>query len=155
MPHPTCTVCLHADVQAINEALQRGQPPLRELAKQAGVTHSALYRHKQHAVFVKRLVINDIKAEISKLRYAQTAAKKRRDMTTVLAISREIRNWKALEAKTRPIAPTDGANADDALSLRDALIVAKSLIESQLNDPDVQAWLESLRATGTLPDAQE
>jgi len=78
-------------------------------------------------------------------------------MTTVLAISREIRNWKALEAKTRPISPTDGANADDALSMRDALIVAKGLIESQLSDPDVRAWLESLvqvRAAGNVPDAQ-
>jgi len=155
MPHPTCTVCLHADVAGIDEALRTGSPSMRELAKQSGLSLTAIYRHKQHAKSVKGSVIKNIPEEIRKLKIMLNAAKRRKDTNGALSISREIRAWVMLEAKVRPIAPTEGANADDVLSLRDALTVAKSLIESQLSDPDVRAWLESLRATGTLPDAQE
>ena len=59
----------------------------------------------------------------------------------------------------------DGAIADE-MPLHDAIALSKSVIESQLDDPDVRAWLRSLlervpaavveesRATGKLPEAQ-
>jgi hypothetical protein len=69
-----------------------------------------------------------------------------------------------LEAKTRPIASQDRANAEE-MPLRDAVAIAKSVIESQLADLEIQAWVRSLseripaldaiRATGTLPETQD
>jgi hypothetical protein len=73
-----------------------------------------------------------------------------------------------LEAKTRPIVAQDHAIGDE-MPLRDAVAIAKAVIESQLADREIQAWLRSLieripaaiaeleptRATGTLPETQD
>src|SRR5579862_10054918 len=113
MPHQKCTVCNHPEREAIDEALRRGSPSLRELAKQTGLHHAALFRHKRHGVPVKGKVVSNIKAEIAKLRAAQTAAKRRRDTNAVLAISREIRAWMVLEGKTANVIATDAGNVDE------------------------------------------
>jgi lambda repressor-like predicted transcriptional regulator len=158
VPHAQCTVCRHEQREAIDAALQRGEPSLRELAKQVGLTYQALWRHRQHGVPVKGKVISNIKAEIARLRHAQTAAKKRRDTNAVVVISREIRNWMVLEAKTANVIPTDAGKAEE-LSRSEALSMARAIIESQLHDTGVQLWLEELterlRASCSVPEAQD
>ncbi len=150
MPRQTCTVCRHEQRDAIDEALRRGEPSLRELARQVGLTHAALFRHKQHGVPVKGKAVSNIKAEIAKLRAAQTAAKRRRDTNAVLAISREIRNWMVLEGKQGNAIASERVNAEQ-LSPGEALSMARAIIESQLHDPEVQSWLHAL--IERIPDA--
>ena len=50
-----CTVCLHPERKAIDEALFRNKTPLRNVSKQFGVTASALFRHKQHSPIAERV----------------------------------------------------------------------------------------------------
>jgi hypothetical protein len=161
MPRPRCSVCLHPELHAIDDALRRGVPSLRDLAKKVDVTSASLFRHKRHAIDdrpVKGHVISNIRSEIGKLRQAQTAARKRRDIDTALSISREIRNWLALEAKTQSVSRTE-TDTDALLSGPDALALAKSVIESQLADPALLEWLDGLqdrlRATGRLPETHD
>ena len=51
----SCTVCLHPDRKAIDEALFRNKTPLRNVSKQPRVTASALFRHKQHSPISERV----------------------------------------------------------------------------------------------------
>ena len=47
MPRP-CTICSHPEAFAINEALVLEKKSNRSTAKQYGVDHNAIQRHKQH-----------------------------------------------------------------------------------------------------------
>jgi hypothetical protein len=143
MPHVSCTVCGHRERENIDAALRKGSPPLRELALQVGLTHSALWRHKQHLNPVKGAVVKDIPAEISKLRAAQTRAKRKGDTAAVLSISREIRAWLAMEAKAESAA-APGGRQEQELTRGEAVAMAKAVIESELNAPDVSSWLKEL-----------
>jgi hypothetical protein len=164
MPHQQCTVCAHPDLASIDQALRSGTPSLRDLAKQTGLNASALFRHKQHAKVGKELTTKHIPEEIRKLKIMLNSAKRRKDTPGALSISREIRAWMLLEARTRPIVAQDHAIGDE-MPLRDAVAIAKSVIESQLADLEIQAWVRSLieripavevvRATGTLPETQD
>ncbi len=131
---------------------------MRDLAKQCGLSLTAVYRHKQHMAVGKGSSNKNIPEEIRKLRIMLAKAKHKGDTSSALSISREIRAWLAFEAKTQSVIPGDGGSADE-LSLRDALALAKGLIESQAGDPDVRMWLEALlelmRASGKVPDTQE
>jgi hypothetical protein len=51
----SCTVCLHPERKAIDEALFRNKTPFRNVSKQYGVTTSALFRHKQHSPIGERV----------------------------------------------------------------------------------------------------
>jgi len=51
----SCTVCLHPERKAIDEALFRNKTPFRNVSKQYGVTASALFRHKQHSPIAERV----------------------------------------------------------------------------------------------------
>jgi hypothetical protein len=164
MPHQQCTVCAHPDLGSIDQSLRSGTPSLRELAKQTGLHAAALFRHKQHVKVSKELTAKHIPEEIRKLKIMLNSAKRRKDTSGALSISREIRAWMLLEAKTRPIAPQDRSVGEE-MPLRDAVAIAKAVIESQITDRDVQAWIRSLseqipapdamRATGTLPETQD
>jgi hypothetical protein len=136
---------------------------MRDLAAQSGLTSSALFRHKQHAKVAKGQSVKNIPEEIRKLKIMLNSAKRRRDTSAALSISREIRAWLTFEAKTQSVLPQNGAIAEE-MPLRDAVAIAKSVIESQVGDPEIQTWLRSLvervpvereevRATGKLPDA--
>jgi hypothetical protein len=164
MPRQTCTVCKHEQRPGIEAAITKGSPPLRELAKQCGLSLTAVFRHKQHMVVAKGSTMKNIPEEIRKLRIMLAKAKRKGDTSSALSISREIRAWLAFEAKTQSVMPQDGAIADE-MPLRDAVAIAKSVIESQVADPEIQTWLRSLveqvpvdreevRVTGNLPDAQ-
>jgi hypothetical protein len=122
-----------------------GSPSMRAIAKQTGLKHAAIWRHKQHGAPTKPKVFKNITAEIKKLRQAQTAAKKRKDTNAALAISREIRAWMALEAKAESVATPDGPKAEE-LPRIEALNLAMAIIESELPSPDVVAWIEQLHA---------
>lgn len=41
-----CTVCAHADIETINEALIAGVPSMRDMAGRYGLTRASLSRHK-------------------------------------------------------------------------------------------------------------
>ncbi len=141
MPRQTCTVCAHKDRESIDQALREGRPSIREIAKQSRLTSAAVFRHKQHT-FPDKLPSNEeIPKEITKLRHAQAAAKRRRDTDAVLAISREIRAWMLLKAKTKSVLPRDRDKPEE-LSRSEALTLAKQIIEGQLDDPSVVSWLE-------------
>jgi hypothetical protein len=158
MPHATCTVCKHEQRAAIDQALSDGSPSIRELASQTGLHRSAILRHKQHTAPDKLPAHSEIPKEIAKLRKAQMAAKKRRDTGAVLAISREIRAWMLMKARTRTIRSNDGEK-DQELSRSEALALAKAIVESELRSPEVLSWVlelaERVRATGSLPNAPE
>ena len=143
MARQTCTVCAHPHLAAIDESLRNGTPSLRDLAAQCGLSKAALFRHKQHAKVAKDLTTKNIPEEIRKLKIMLNSAKRRRDTHAALSVSREIRAWMMLEAKTKPIRAKESGLADE-LSVGDALILAKAMIESQLQDPEVRGWLRSL-----------
>jgi hypothetical protein len=133
---------------------------MRELAAQCGLSKAALFRHKQHAKVAKGTSVKNIPEEIRKLRIMLAKAKRKGDTNAALSISREMRAWLALESKTQSVVPLDGAAVDE-MPLRDAVAIAKIVIESQFDDPDIQSWLrslmeklpdESVRTTGKLPD---
>jgi hypothetical protein len=87
--------------------------------------------------------IREIDKEIAKLRADQRRAKRKNRNTEVLAIGRELRNWFVLRTKATAVA---GARAQDteAISPAEALQLAKSIIETNLTDQDVIAWVRSL-----------
>jgi hypothetical protein len=143
MPRQHCSVCLHPQHEWIDRALREGSPSMRAIAKQTGLKHAAIWRHKQHGAPTKPKVFKNIAAEIMKLRQAQTAAKKRKDTNAALAISREIRAWMALEAKAESVTTADdGAKAE--LPRSEALNLAMAIIESELTSPDVVLWLDQI-----------
>jgi hypothetical protein len=170
VPKPRCTICLHPEKQAIEETLKAGES-VRKTAARFGLSSTAVNRHVHEGDHAKTSVnsgqIARIDAEIAKLKRAQTRARKKRDSAGVLAIARELRNWFVLRQKAEitEIAMAGDAASGAEIPLRDAVAIAKSVIESQLNDHEIQSWLRSLleripavdavRATGKLPDAQE
>lgn len=162
MARQTCSVCLHPDLASIDESLRSGSPSMRDLAAQCGLSKASLFRHKRHAKVTKGQSVKNIPEEIRKLRIMLSKAKRKGDTSSALSISREIRAWLTFEAKTRPIV-AQGSGIADELPIRDALPLARSVIESQLADPDVRAWIAGLserianetgpRATGNVPDS--
>lgn len=61
----SCTICLHPERRAIDEALFRNKTPFRNVSKQFGVTASALFRHKQHSPISER--VRKVAAQLEKL----------------------------------------------------------------------------------------
>jgi hypothetical protein len=144
MPRAKCTVCVHADLNAIDESLRSGNPPLRELAKQTGLHASALFRHKQHQRALKGSSLKNIPEEIRKLKIMLNSAKRRKDTSAALAISREIRAWLAFEAKTRPVVPQDRDIAAE-VPQHELIALARALIESLASDDrEIQQWILTL-----------
>jgi hypothetical protein len=160
MPHQQCLVCASPLRAEIDKALQDGQPSLRELSRQVGISYQAIWRHSQHGVPGKPKTVSNIKTEISKLRCAQTAAKRRRDSKAVVALSKEIRAWTQLEAKTRNVVPVEPEKAKEP-TRSEALTMAKAIIEMELQSQEIAVWIqdlaERLKETGTTiaPDADE
>ena len=158
MPHPACTVCASPLRQEIDDALKAGSPSIRELARQTGIHHASIWRHSQHGVPGKPKTVSNIKMEIAKLRQAQTAAKRRRDTNAVIKLSREIRSWMQLEAKTRVVTPSEPASTEE-LSPTQARALAQAVIEAQLTDADVRQWIlglaERVRESVTATEDQE
>lgn len=146
MPHASCSVCKHDQLEAIDKALLSGAS-LRATAKQFRLTHAALHRHRHHgAPGQSRKDIGSferIDREIRKLRHAETAAKKRRDSTAALQIARELRHWFTLRVRAEAVDDA-GKVEPPELSADEALALAKALIESRLDDPDVVVWLRWL-----------
>ena len=56
----TCTVCAHEDAVLINEALVLHKISNRSIAKQYGVDHNAVQRHREH---IPRLLVKAAEAE--------------------------------------------------------------------------------------------
>lgn len=165
----TCTICHNAHRDAIEQALRNGRS-IRAVSLQFGVTHGSLHRHMHHAERAQARAntaeIAAIDAEIRKLLEAQKRCKRNRDTSGALAVARELRNWFGLKAKAEAIVSARVETTAE-LPLRDALAIAKSLIESQLDDAEVRAWLCELaeriapvatteaREIGKVPDGQE
>jgi hypothetical protein len=143
LPHQQCKVCASPLRDEIDRALQEGSPSLRELARQTGLSHHSLFRHSRHGVQGKPRSTSKIREEIGKLRAAQTAAKKRRDTKAVIALSREIRAWTQLEARTRAVVPSEPASVEE-MSPTQARSLAQAVIEAQLGDQDVRQWILAL-----------
>ncbi len=155
MPRLECTVCRHPDREAIDEALRKGSPPMRELAKQSGLSLTAVFRHKQHIAPAKGAAVKDIAAEIVKLRRAQANAKRKRDTAAVLSISREIRAWLSLEAKAESVAVLSNPEEHGVMTRAEAVETAKTIIEAELSTggEEIISWFCGLleRAGSTFP----
>jgi hypothetical protein len=149
MPRKNCTVCQHPQHDDIDTAL-KARASLGETAKRFGLTKSALHRHLHHGERTKALInigqIERIDDEIKKLIRAQNRAKKKRDAPQVLAISRELRNWFTIRQKAELASIGTKEDKADTVQVQhhELLALAKALIESQLQDPDVQRWLLGL-----------
>jgi hypothetical protein len=149
MPKKRCSVCNHPQVEAIDTALAGGDS-VRKTAARFGLSPTAVSRHENHNKHAEDRIntgqIAHIDEEIRKLTRAQNKAKKKRDTNQVLAIARELRNWFVLRQKAELAlitTPGEKSNGTD-LSAHDALALAKAVVESQLDDPEVQAWLAGL-----------
>jgi hypothetical protein len=174
VPKTRCSVCLHPERETIETALKAGES-VRVAARRFGLSRAAVNRHQHEGDRAKTRAssgqIAKIDEEIKKLTRAQNRAKKKRDSAGALAIARELRNWFVLRQKAEITEIASGSDAVDGapVSLRDATAIARSVIESQLTDPDIQNWLRSLleripgaiaepeevRTTGKLPDSHE
>jgi hypothetical protein len=163
MPHSRCTICTHPERQAIEAAREAGDS-LRKLAKRFGVSYQTVHLHAHEddraTTRINTGQIAHIDEEIKKLTRAQNRAKKKRDNDQVLAISRELRNWFLIKqnAETASMATAEFKEKAEDISPREALGLAKSVIETQLQELEVHVWLlglaDRVRATGTLPDSQ-
>ena len=151
MPHATCIVCLHPELEAINAALESGAS-VRVVARRFGVSHSVIHTHRHHDDAKKKPinigVLKRIDREISTLHVAQNKARKRKDNEMSLKLTREIRTWFTLRAKTvaaEAIAGAQDHQSDhEAITAQEALSLARSVIESQLDSDEVRSWLRSL-----------
>lgn len=98
----TCTVCPHADRQAIDSAVLSGES-FRNIAKQFALSAAALYRHREHlpATLVKAQdaaevahaddLLREVRALRSKAYHLLLAAEKQGDIRTALLGVREAR----------------------------------------------------------------
>jgi hypothetical protein len=156
MPRQTCSVCKHLERDAIDAAIRKGSPPLRAIAERSGLSLTAVHRHKQHMVVAKGSTIQNIPEEIRRMRIMLAKAKRKGDTSATLAISREIRAWMTFESKNQSVIPGDTGNVEE-LSRSDALALARAIVESALDDPDVKSWLRALVEripTGTKPEEE-
>jgi hypothetical protein len=155
MPHQSCTVCSHKNIQEINLALRKGSPTLRALAVQTGLSKTALIRHKRHIDHpeprIKGNEIDAIDQQIARLQRAQRRAQRSRTRHVMVSIAKELRAWISLKSKVQgqsamqlgEIAP------EPAISPRDALALAEAVIEMNLagdQRPHVLQWLDGLRS---------
>jgi hypothetical protein len=153
MPHATCSVCKHPEIEAIEQAIASGGS-VRVVARRFGLTHAAVGRHRLHEKSRENRInfaqIARIDKEIKKLNSAERHSKKKRDTDSVLKISRELRNWLTLRAKYEAITGARQAVETADISPAEALALARTLIENSLSDADVCAWLRSV-AERTTP----
>jgi hypothetical protein len=164
MPKPRCSICRHPQLTEINAAL-KGGTSVRKAAARFGLSTAAIGRHRLEDERAKtRVNIGDlahIDEEIQKLKRAQNRAKRKRDGSLVLQIAKELRNWFVLRsrAEVAEIGVASAANKEDQLTPGEALALARSVVESQLGEPEVRAWVlalaERLRTPGNVPDGQE
>ena len=162
MPKKRCSVCNHLQVEAIDAALKGGDS-VRKTAARFGLSPTAISRHENHGKHAEARMntgqIAHIDEEIRKLTRAQNRAKKKRNTSEVLSIARELRNWFVIRQKAElaSIATADLKGNHQEISPRDALVLAKGVIEAQLGDPEVQNWLAALveRVSGAPASAEE
>jgi transposase-like protein len=166
MPHARCSICTHAQFDAIALMLKAGES-VRVVARRFGLSHAAVNRHQHEDDRTKNSTnigqTAKIDEEIKKLIRAQNRAKRKRDSAGALAIARELRNWFVLRQKAEVVeaSTTAALTSGGEIPLRDAVAISKSVIESQFADPEIQAWLTGMveripeRVTGKLPDTQE
>jgi|SRR5690348_12428545 len=149
MPHQHCSICQRDDHEEIDIALASGQS-LREVARQRGVSKSAIERHRNHARSVRRPMdareLARIDLEIRKLHCLETAAKKRKDGALAIKIARELRNWFALRTKAAAVLQAAEVQKEDSVAITpaEALALAKSVVESRLDDAEARAWIFAL-----------
>jgi hypothetical protein len=168
MPRQKCGACEHDQKAAIDAAI-KSRAPLRAIAKQFGLSVNTIFLHSHHDDEKQsRKNIGEIariEKEIVKLHAAQNRAKRRKNSTEALAISRELRNWHSLRLKAVAIDAARVEQADTSISPVEALQLARSVVEANLHDQDVLSWLRSMlervpaaleaREAGNVPDAQE
>lgn len=160
MPRQRCTVCTSPHKDIIDGALRNGTPPMRVIAKQCGVSLTAVFRHKQHGQVIKALSAKDISEEIRRLRIMLAKAKRKGNTNGAIAISREIRAWMAFESKQQTAMANDAKDPSrEKMSHTESLHLAKQLIEADLRSPSTIAWFvelyDRLRVLGDLTEGQE
>jgi hypothetical protein len=152
----SCTICGGNSRAAIDLALAGGQS-VRQVAAQFGSSKSAIARHRQKCkpapvgaialVPAQSAANEEIAQEIHKLRLAQRAAKRKHDTTGMLAISRELRAWLGLQAKSE-ITVLGRPAAEQPVTRAEAIQMSKVLIEAELkaSNPEIVEWLREIAA---------
>jgi hypothetical protein len=160
MPHKTCSVCVHKDLEAINVALRTGSPTLRALADRHAVSKTSLLRHKRHLDpspnRVNTAEIDVIDRQIARLERAQRRAQRARTRDVMVNITRELRSWITLRAKVQSAMLPETSVSEPAVSPREALVMAETIVEMNLageQRQQVLEWLNELAERLRPPDA--
>lgn len=149
MPHQQCSVCRHPKREEIDAALA-GLESVRAVAKRFGISPAAADRHHHHDDNKKKRMntadLTRIDAEIRKLHFAQTAARKRRDNTVALQIARELRSWFTLRVKASAVSQANQVQQNEEIGRVEAIAMARLLIESEVaaGSAETVAWLHAL-----------
>jgi transposase-like protein len=147
VPRRRCRACDHAEHDAIDAALKAGGS-LRTVAKRFGLAPHTVFLHTHHDDTKKTPISKGetarIDKEIQRLHWAQNRAQRRKDNALALQIARELRNWHGLRLKAVAIDAARPSEQLEAISLAEALELARGLVEGALNDPEVVSWLRSL-----------
>jgi hypothetical protein len=149
MPHQQCTVCLHADRPAIEAALESGAS-VRAVARQFGLKHAAIDRHRHHDRNARTRMnigsLEKIDAAIKKLRQAETNARKRKDSSMALQIAKELRSWFTLRVKAEAISGPREVQQAEQISRPEAVAMARSIIEAEATSGSTETieWLRGL-----------
>ena len=146
MPHATCSVCKHPELEAIEAALN-GAASVRVVAGRFGLKKSSIDRHRHHGAPKKPSNTGDVSkidVEIRKLRAAQKRAERRRDNALSLQIAKELRSWFTLRVKAEALEGTRQTAQTAEVTAIEALAMAQTLIEASLDDAEVRAWLHTL-----------
>jgi hypothetical protein len=151
MPHQRCGACDHDEHEAIDAALESGAS-MRKVADRFGLAVTTIFLHTHHDDDKKKPVnigvLKRIDKEIAMLKAAQTKAKRSKNNGLALNLSKEIRNWFTLRVKAVTAEAIAGAQSQEsdheAITAQEALALARSVIESQLDSDEVRSWLRSL-----------
>jgi hypothetical protein len=156
MPHQKCGACKHQEVAAIDEAI-KAKGSIRTVAARFGLSASTIFVHAHHDDAKKpnktKGEVANIDRDIAQLRAAQSRAKRKKNGREVIAIARELRSWHLLRLKAVAIDAARPTEKTEPIGGEEARQLAQGIVESQLDNPDVQAWLFSLLER--IPGAQE
>ena len=143
-----CSVCTHADHRGINAALVAGEP-LRDVARQYGVSKDALFRHRSDHIpahlatarEAETVAADDLLREVRALRGKAISlllqAEAAGDIRTALAGIREARG--CLELLAKLLGELDERPTINVLVAPEWLAVRATLIDALAPYPDARA----------------
>jgi hypothetical protein len=149
VPRQQCTVCLHADLPAIEAAL-KSAASVRAVAGRFGLSKTAVDRHRNHGKHERDRIntgeIDRIDREIAKLHRAENRAKRRRDNAGALQIAKELRSWFTLRVKAEAISGAREVQQTQQMTHGEAVAMARTIVEAEVTSGSAETieWLRGL-----------